>query len=460
PTYDPLTRRAFVVNAGSATVDVLDLRNPHRPEKVASLDIVADLAPRPVGAANSVDTRFGILAVAIEADPKQDDGYVAFYSTFTLKLLGVAPAGALPDMVTFSDSGRYVVVANEGEPDTTYTNDPEGTVTIIDLYRLGRPGFTRNVRFDAFNVGGPRHDELPDEVRIYGPNATVAQDLEPEYITTDGDTAYVTLQEANALAVIDIRNARILKIRALGFKDHSLPGNELDASDRDNAINIANWPVFGMYQPDAIASFKMKGKTYLVTANEGDSRDYDAFGEEARVSSLTLDPTAFPNAATLRNNANLGRLTVTNTLGDTNGDGDFDQLYTLGGRSFTIWDAATGAIVFDCGSELERTLANLLPGEFNANHEENGSLDNRSDNKGPEPEGVAIGEVRGKPYLFLVLERIGGVMVYDLSDPKAPLFVDYLNNRHFRDSAGEPIPTCDQFEPADSDDIEDCVSPN
>ncbi len=460
PTYDPFTRRAFVVNAGSATVDVLDLRDPHRPKKVASLDIVADLAPRPVGAANSVDTRSGLLAVAVEANPRQDDGYIAFYSTFSLKLIGVVPAGALPDMVKFSDNGRYLLAANEGEPDTNYTNDPEGTVTIVDLHRFGRPGFTRQLRFDAFNVGGPRNHELPDGVRIYGPNATVAQDLEPEYIATDGDTAYVTLQEANALAVIDIRNARVRKILALGFKDHSLPGNELDASDRDNAINIANWPVFGMYQPDAIEVLKLRGKTYLVTANEGDSRDYDAFGEESRGSALTLDPTAFPNAATLRASANLGRLTVTNALGDTDGDGDFDRLYVLGGRSFTIWNAATGAQVFDSGAELEQTLANLLPDDFNANHEATGSFDNRSDNKGPEPEGLAIGEVRGRPYLFLGLERIGGIMVYDLSDPAAPLFIDYLNNRSFRDAAGLPIPTCDEFDPADSDDIEDCVSPN
>jgi hypothetical protein len=363
-------------------------------------------------------------------------------------------------MVTFSDDGRYVLAANEGEPDGTYTNDPEGSVTIVDLLRLGRTGFVRQVDFAEFNSGGPRHPELPADVRIYGPGATVAQDLEPEYIATSDGTAWVTLQEANAIAVIDIARARVKKIIALGYKDHSLPGNELDASDRDNAINIVNWPVLGMYQPDAIAIFEAKGKKYLVTANEGDSRDYDAFAEEARVSALTLDPAAFPNAATLRANAAIGRLTVTTATGDTDGDGDFDRIHPLGARSFTIWNAATGARVFDSGAELEQTLANLLPQEFNANHEENGSIDNRSDNKGPEPEGLAIGRVHGRPYLFLGLERIGGVMVFDLSDPKAPVFVDYANNRGFRDDAGNPIPTCAEFSPPDSDDIGDCIRPN
>ncbi len=460
PTYDPLTCRAFVVNAGSATVDVLDLRHPSRPEKVASLDIVADLAPRSVGAANSVDTRCGILAVAVEAEPKQDDGFIAFYSTVTLGLLGVAPAGALPDMVTFSDNGGYVLAANEGEPDTTYTNDPEGTVTIIDLLLLGQPGFVRTVGFSDFNVGGPRHDQLPAKVRIYGPNATVAQDLEPEYITTDGNIAWVTLQENNAIAVIDIKNAGVKKIFALGFKNHLRPRNKLDVSDDDGVTNIANWPVFGMYQPDAIADFEYEGRRYLITVNEGDTRDYDAFSEEDRVSDLTLDPPAFSNAPELQEDVNLGRLTVTNTLGDPDQDGDFDRLYVPGARSFTIWDAMTGARVFDSGAELEQMLANLLPDEFNSNHEENDSLDNRSDNKGPEPEGVTVGHVKGRLYAFIGLERIGGILVVDLSDPKSPEFVDYFNNRHFRDAAGDPNPTCAEFDPPDSDEIDDCIKPN
>lgn len=460
PAFDPISRRSFVVNAGSATVDVLDLRNPKKPTKVGSLDIVADLAPRSVGAANSVDVRRGMLAVAVEAEPKQDDGWVAFYSTRTLELLAILPAGALPDMVTFTEDGRYALAANEGEPDDTYTNDPEGTVTIIDMTRMGRSNAVKTVHFDDFNVGGPRHDELPADVRIYGPNATVAQDLEPEYITTDGETAWVTLQEANAIAVIDIPTARVKRIFALGFKDHSKAVNKLDASDDDGAIRIRRWPVFGMYQPDAIASFKAGGKQYLITANEGDTRDYDGYSEEERVADLALDPAAFPNAVELQEDGNLGRLTVTTAQGDTDGDGDFDRLYLPGGRSYSIWNARTGALVFDSGAELEQLLANLLPDEFNANHEENDSFDNRSDNKGPEPEGLALGVVKGRLYAFVGLERIGGILTLDLSDPRNPEFVDYVNNRRFRDAAGDPVPTCAAFDPPESDDLDDCVAPN
>lgn len=460
PTYDPVTRRSFVVNAGSATVDVLDLRNPKKPTKLGSLDIVADLAPRSVGAANSVDARFGILAVAVEAEPKQDDGWVAFYSTLSLDLLAVVPAGALPDMVTFSENGRYVLTANEGEPDDDYANDPEGTVTIIDLSRIGGSNAVKTVRFDEFNIGAPRHDELPADVRIYGPGATVAQDLEPEYITTDGETAWVTLQENNAIAVIDIRTARVEKVFALGFKDHSRAANKLDASDDDGAIRIRRWPVFGMYQPDAIANFRAGGRHYLVTANEGDTRDYDGYAEEERVADLALDPVAFPNAAELQDDANLGRLTVTTAQGDTDGDGDFDKLFVPGGRSFSIWNARTGALVFDSGAELEQLIANLLPDEFNSNNDENDSFESRSDNKGPEPEGLALGVVRDRLYAFVGLERIGGILTLDLTDPRNPGYVDYVNNRRFRDAAGDPVPTCAAFDPPESDDLDDCVAPN
>jgi hypothetical protein len=216
----------------------------------------------------------------------------------------------------------------------------------------------------------------------------------------------------------------------LGFKNHNLPGNGLDASDRDTRINIANWPVFGMYQPDAIASYTANGQTYIVTANEGDARDYNALEEEARVSSLKLDPIAFPNARQLQANAALGRLQVTNTLGDTDKDGDFDALYTFGSRSFSIFDAE-GNLVFDSGDEIERITAAQFPSFFNAGNSNN-TFDDRSDNKGPEPEGLALGQFGDRTLAFIGLERIGGVMVYDITNPKQPTFLQYTNNRNFQ----------------------------
>jgi hypothetical protein len=167
----------------------------------------------------------------------------------------------------------------------------------------------------------------------------------------------------------------------------------------------------------------------LITANEGDARDWPGLAEEVRVGAVALDATAFPNGAALKANGNLGRLNVTRTLGDTDGDGDFDQLYTLGGRSFSIW-TDKGSLVFDSGSDFERVIAAREPAFFNASSDDR-AFDSRSDNKGPEPEAIAIATIGKRTYAFIGLERMGGIMVYDVSNPIAPVFIDYVNNRDF-----------------------------
>jgi hypothetical protein len=819
PAYDAESQRLFVVNANSATVDVLDLSDPDNPTQLFQIDATAY-----GGSANSVAVKNGVVAVAIESENPQEPGTVVFLD-IDGNLLNTVTVGALPDMLTFTPDGQKVLVANEGEPNSDYTVDPEGSVSIIDL-SAGVENATATIAgFSAFN---DQIDQLRAAgVRIFGPNATVAQDLEPEYITVSSDskTAWVTLQEGNALGVLNLETGEITNIVPLGFKDHNaapeletfffdaeelpslgtvagrgdiplsgfsglyfegvnpetgnlqfithpdrgpdggetengdrifllpdfqpefvrfelnretgdltlteriplkrqdgtpltgLPNlagadpdvpidpegnpleydplgadlegivraldgtywladeyrpaiyhftadgtlidryvpsglppelgtgalpevynlrranrgfeaiafqdgkvyafvqsplnnpeseatatirilefdpatetttgeylyiqddigggsdkigdaasigggkflvierdsgfgeesiknvyridltnatnlmelppdtlatgetfdsltpeqlaakgitpvtkenyadlaalgygftdkpeglaivdpttiavlndndfgadpsipiglglvtlqNGLDASNEDNAINIANYPIQGIYQPDAIASYTVNGETYLITANEGDTRDYDAFSEEERIADLTLDPTAFPNAAELQNDAVLGRLIVTTANGDTDGDGDFDQLYSFGGRSFSIW-TSSGQLVYDSGNEFERITAELIPDEFNANNTENDSFDNRSDDKGPEPEGVTVGRVGDRTYAFIGLERVSGVMVYDVTEPTNPSFVQYINNRDFSvefdvDAEGEPAPTAEQ----------------
>jgi hypothetical protein len=322
-----------------------------------------------------------------------------------------------------------VVVANEGEPNATYTVDPEGSVSIIDVSNVNRPT-VRTATFTAFN--GQAAALRAAGVRIFGPGASVAQDLEPEYVAVaeDGRTAWVTLQENNALAVVDLASATVTKIAPLGYKSHEGAGRGLDVSDRDNAIRIRPWPVLGMYQPDAIAAYSAGGQTYLVTANEGDARDYPAagFSEEERVGGL-LEPAVFTPArcgGPCAGNANLGRLTVTRTLGK-NAQGRYAQLYAFGARSISVWNAA-GQQVWDSGDELEQRTAQALPMLFNAGHEDP-TFDSRSDNKGPEPEGVVLGRLGAKTFAFVGLERVGGVIVYDVTTPAAPSFVTYVNTR-------------------------------
>ncbi|SDJ97124.1 choice-of-anchor I family protein [Nonomuraea jiangxiensis] len=415
--YDAKTRRVFVVNAEQGTVDVLDLRNPRDPRKVASLTTPG---------ANSVAVHDGLLAVAQQAENKTAAGSVAFFDTRTARKLRQVQVGALPDMLTFTEDGRQVVVANEGEA-ASYcegaVDDPEGSISVIDVRR----GTVRTAGFQAWNG---KEDRLRAKgVRISGPGSSAAQDLEPEYITTEKGTAWVTLQENNALAIVDLDRAVVRDIVPLGLKDNSRPGNELDASDRDGKIDIRTHPVKSAYMPDSITHLRDRGRTYLVTANEGDSRDWECHTDEVRVKDMELSPSAFPDAAALRKDAELGRLTV---LSDSpkDAEGKYTELRVFGGRSISV-RAADGSLVWDSGSELERLIADELPEQFNFDNEENDSFDSRSDNKGPEPEGVTIGEVRGRTYAFVGLERVGGVVAYDLSDPRHPKQAGYVNTRDF-----------------------------
>lgn len=426
--YDDSRKTLFVINASSSVVDMLSIRNPANPTKIGEIDVLGDLPG--AGGINSVAVHSGLVAVAVENDNKQANGWIAFYD-IRGRYLGSVEAGALPDMVTFSPDGRYVLAANEGEPNDDYSVDPEGTVTIVDL--RGRPRFGGSARdiSRASVMTATFPDSVHPDVRITGPEGTtVPQDLEPEYIAVSEDsrTAWVTLQENNAMAKIDIRSGVITNVAPLGAKNHMLAGNGLDPSDKDD-IEIDTWPVNGLYMPDGMASYSYRGMTYLVTANEGDAREYGDYADVERLKDLTLDPTAFPTASDLRKDGNLGRLNIVTTEGDIGGDNDYDELYSFGARSISIWDA-NGNQVFDSGDTMEQVTAATFPDYFNASNSNN-TKDNRSDDKGPEPEGVAIGNISGRNYAFVVLERIGGIMIFDVTDPANARYVSYTNNRDF-----------------------------
>lgn len=485
--YDAATEQVFVVNANSGMVDVLDISEPSLPVLVSSLDLGTDIAAAlssvasadALGAANSVAVKNGVAAVAVEASNKQANGYIAFYQadgTF----LSAVEAGALPDMVTFSPDGNKVLAANEGEPNGDYSVDPEGSVTVVDI-SAGVASVTSanvtHITFNDFNVGGSRENELGNDVRISSKSASVAQDLEPEYIavSADSQTAWVALQENNALVEIDLADNSISAILSLGYKNHAVLGNELDASNKDDSINITNWPVRGLFMPDSIDAYQFGGVNYLITANEGDGREYltDAADESACTAAggfdfddgdcfhyldeirlkdiedtgatVNLDDLArfAPDFDTLAEDENLGRIKIVANMGVSGCDTDtfattgqpstgceYEALYTYGARSFSIWNAETGDLVFDSGSDFERITAQRLGDEFNATNDENGG-DDRSDDKGPEPEAIEIAQIGGKTYAFIGLERVGGIMAYDITHPESARFVQYINTRDF-----------------------------
>lgn len=405
--YDPQTKRLFVVNNGTVNkIDVVDFADP------SNMKVISSISMTPYGGTvNSVAVSNGKLAAAIESLNKQENGKVAVFNTSDYKEVKVINVGALPDMITYSPDGKLILTANEGEPDATYTNDPVGSISIIsvdDNYSV------KTVDFSGFAT--QQAALMAKGLRIFGLNATFAKDIEPEYIAVSDDskTAWVTLQENNAIAKLNLETKTITSILPLGFKDYDVDGNTVDISDRDNAVALGKWRVKGMYQPDAIAFMQHAGIPYLFTANEGDAREYDAFAEIKRVSALKLDPTAFPDP-TFNQATKAGRLNVTTTLGDTDGDGDYDFLYSLGARSFSVWNGNDGTLVFDSKNELDTKIiaANLYD-------------DGRSDDKSIEPEGITVGTVGNKKVAFVGLERVDAVAVYDVTIPTSPVYLQTL----------------------------------
>ena len=524
-TYEAESQRLFVVNAEEDAVDVLSLSDPRDPFLLFSID-VSSFGSAP--AAIAVSPTEDIIAVAITGTTPQAPGTVALFDA-TGTLLSSRPVGATPRSLAFTPDGQRLLVANAGEPNSSYTVDPGGSISIIDLSN-GPAAATVQAR--GFGTFQPQRAALiADGVRLFGPNASVAQDLEPEAIAIaeDGLTAYIALQENNAVAVLDLMTNVITEIRPLGTQDYRLPGNALDPSD-DGEINIAPAPVQGLYQPGAIATYTVAGESFFVFANEGASRDTDGFSEVEMVSDLTLDPVAFPPAPTPtpptppvapmppapeppapepptptppvapappilptarrvtglqevppeptpptpppaptppitppttpptapmeppaptppapptppavpptpplpqftaeQVNAILGDLAVSNVGADSDGDGDVDQLLTFGTRSFSIRDAA-GNLVYDSGDDFEQITADQLPALFNASSLAN-TADAQSNDRGPQPSAVTVGQVDDRTYAFTTLRSIGGVMVYDITDPNDVSFVQYVNDR-------------------------------
>lgn len=423
--YDATTRRAFTVNAFAGTVDVIDISDPTSPRTVGTLATPG---------ANSVDVHDGIIAVAEQASPKTERGTVAFFDAATLAKISQVQVGALPDMLTFTPDGSTVVVANEGEPEGYCDGqvDPVGSISVITVGEGAAAPTVREAGFAAFD--SRKAELIASGVRIFGPGASVSQDLEPEYaaVSADGTKAWVTLQEANAFAIVDLASATVTDIVPLGLKDHSVEGNGLDASDKDDAVNIATWPVKGMYLPDSAHAFTAGGADYVATANEGDAREYDCFEEETRIKDVTLDPTAFPDAAELQADAALGRLAMTST--SPRSEAGYTELHTFGARSMSIWDAS-GRLVFDSGDAIERLVAERQAEFFNSGHDDNDSMDSRSDAKGPEPEGIDIGVMGGRSFAFVGLERQSGIVVMDVTDPRAATVAGFATNRDF---SGDP----------------------
>ena len=425
--YNPANGYAYAVSGVKGTLIAVDLNGSLDGDKAVTLtgteyDVKELVDGFEYGDMTSVAVSpdRSRLAVAIQAENYADNGVVALFACSTdgsLELLSVVSVGVQPDMLTFADNGT-ILTADEGEPrDGSDAADPKGSVTIIIIDGAGSMN-ANSVYFDKFDA---KREELISAGVLVQKNRQPSVDFEPEYIAVAGNNAYVSLQEANAIAVLNISSGEFTNVYPLGFQNFGETKIDLE---KNGTIELKNYEnVYGIKMPDGISAAVIGGKTYVFTANEGDSRaDWPGLDNE------------YEDKTSPTGNVTLDSKVVWFNAGMWDGL-DSDKDYIFGGRSFSIYEAAADGLklVFDSGSEFEEVTAEKLPDYFNASNDKT-SPDNRSGKKGPEPESVVTGTVGKKTYAFIAIERIGGVMVYDITDPANAAFVNYINSREFDDA--------------------------
>lgn len=461
------SKSALVTNRHANRIDVLSLATPASPQQVATLDASADAAQalaRGMGQVSSVavydgsgsDTSKDRIAVTVLGEGVADNGAVVIYQAFDRSLLAVLETGVGPGSVAFSSDGRFVVSADEGEPSPDYSIDPEGSISVVDLSpdpvapATSAPPAISVLNFRDFNVSGvspipvgSRENEIFAGVRFpikpdTLPVATRAQDFEPESVSLGiNGRAYVSLQENNAFATVQLTPARIESILPFGSKNYGITGNSLDSNDSDHTAVLASQPVKAYYQPGTIMAFRNSSEILLLTANTGAPKVLPSFDERVRASDVLLDPIVFPDAANLQTPAQIGRLYVSANEGSdaatatVPADPDFENLFAFGTRSFSIFRVA-GTIANDSLGDFERITAERLGGNFNSRANSNGTGDALSVESGPAPNALALGQIDGATFAFIGLTQPGGVMVYALEGDLLFLrFIDYRNDRNF-----------------------------
>ncbi|MDO5037569.1 MAG: choice-of-anchor I family protein [Tissierellia bacterium] len=421
-SYNPEKGYIYLVSGQTQLIDLVKVQADGKTQLIKKINLAQEEALKDItiGDVTSVayNSTYQGLAIAVQEADYRKDGHIVLMDEEG-NYRAHYPAGVQPDMVTFSPDGRYVLTANEGEPREGYLEgeDPKGSLTCLDL----ESGQAENIYFDDLS-----REEALEKGLVLKKDSQPAQDLEPEYIafSSDGKLAYVTLQENNGVGALDLEKKAWTYIKGLGFKDHSQEGMGLDLN-RDKEIRIQKEEALGVYMPDGIDYVEIGQRGYLLTANEGDAREWgdeDVEGafytnvQEAKLFGAKKDVEYLINEAS---------------------DGLGEGTYLLGGRSFSIWDADSLERVYDSGDEFEKITGRIFPDFFNSGHDE-AALEKRSNKKGPEPESVVTFKDGDKTYAVVGLERMGGIMVYDITNPQEAHYMDYLNVRKFVHEDEEP----------------------
>lgn len=433
-SFNADTNKAYVVNGQESVLNIFDVKADGSFGEAEKLNIQELMKAKDPSFAYgdmtsvAVDTETDRVAVALQDADYTKPGRIAVLN-YENEIVSVYTAGVQPDMVAFAEGGRYILTADEGEPRDGYgagTSDPAGTVTVADT----QTGEVRQAGFAAFGAeelaaGGVLFN------RVNGEILSAEFDLEPEYIAVSGGTAYVALQEANAVALLDIEAAQFTKVLPLGFKDYSKEKNAVDLNDEDGTYAPKTYNnTYGVYMPDGIAVYEAEGKTYILTANEGDAREWgdgDFCDEIKREGIAATDGTVLPNKVRVLDNTCKAGISA-------------EGNYLYGGRSFSIFAVAEDglSLVYDSANEFEAKTFQYLPAYYNVSNDDV-ELESRTAKKGIEPEAVTLAAVNGRTYAFIALERIGGIMAYDITDPAKAAFVNYINTRDFNTATGGDV---------------------
>ena len=442
--YNAENDKIYLVNGKTGTLDIVSVSNYNDTDELATtfdesadrIDIrqmIADNSSQfpagfEYGDVTSVALNSGLdrIALAVQHADYSKNGAIVI-ADYEGKFVAAYEAGVQPDMVTFA--GNIALSANEGEPREGYGTgaiDPTGSVTAVDI-SAANPA-AKTITFEKFDA---QRAALVEDGVILKKGAAPSVDLEPEYIAASGTKAYVALQEANAIATLDLESLEFTAVNGLGFKDHSVQGNGLDMR-KDDKAEIKTENVYGVYMPDGLATFTAGGKTYLVTANEGDAREWGDY--ENTTNDLTID----------------GEDKVEVLINREHDGLEEGKHYLLGARSFSVWDTEDMSLAFDSGDMIESYIAASgdYAAYFNCSNDDV-ELDSRSRKKGPEPEAVNVQTIGGKTYAFIALERQGGVMMFDITDLENVEIVSYANSRDYAaDMAGDVAPESVAFVPA------------
>lgn len=426
-TYNKKDKVFYLVSGVTQSIDLVKINSDGSTERKKRIEIGEILEDKNINAGDMTSVSYSneknLLAVAVQDEDYKNNGHIVILDKEG-NYKESFECGVQPDMVTFTKDGKYIISADEGEPREGYVNgiDPKGSVTIIDVENKS----TNKVEFNINRVEALNNGVLLKK------DSNPAEDLEPEYIAVSDDnkTAFISLQENNAIASIDIESGDINYVKGLGFIDHSLEGNEIDAvrgKGKNAKIDIKNDNFLGTPMPDGIAFLSKNGKDYILTANEGDAREWGKKKNKyENTKSKKFDEKADKKTEYLDNDKTDGL--------------DENKIYILGGRSFSIYDASNLAKVYNSGSDFEKITARIFPDFFNTSNDEDkgpDKLDARSNKKGPEAENITVLNIKDKTYAIVGLERISGIMIYDITDPSNPVYKDYFNNRIFIKSVND-----------------------